>query len=280
LFCAENQTRIEDYILNIIAIDIGNTNINIGLFIDGTEQFIETADGGAKDKILAIIEKGWNKIPFSKSAKEKVRDGSVIVSSVKPEWTDQVRQLLKEHLGEKIMIIGQEIPLPMELAVDEPKKVGTDRITAAAAAYAVVEQALVVADFGTAITIDLVDDKGVFLGGIIAPGLSVGARALNEYTAVLPMVKLSKPNAPWGSNTEAAINCGIYYGAVGLLHEVVRRYAEKIDKWPYTVITGGDAALIKDDCEFIDSYVPNLTVKGIALAYRNYLDAKGTLEEE
>jgi type III pantothenate kinase len=151
---------------------------------------------------------------------------------------------------------------------------------AAAAAYAVVEQAVVIADFGTAITIDLVDDKGVFLGGIIAPGLSTGAKALNEYTAKLPLVKPSRPKTPWGKSTEAAINCGVYYGAVGLLHEVVRRYAEKIDKWPYTVITGGDASLIKDDCEFVDSYVPNLAVKGIALAYREYLDAKGTSEDE
>ena len=169
----------------------------------------------------------------------------VVVSSVKPEWTKMVKQLVKEHLDEKIMVIGEEIPLPMEMAVDEPKKVGTDRIAAAAAAYAVVEQAVVIADFGTAITIDLVDEKGVFLGGIIAPGLNIGARALNEYTAKLPLVKPSKPKTAWGKNTEAAINCGVYYGAVGLLHEVIRRYAEKIDKWPYTVITGGDAALDK-----------------------------------
>jgi type III pantothenate kinase len=266
--------------MNIIAIDIGNRNIAVGLFLEGTEQFIETVGGDAQDKLAALLEKGWSKIPLSKSAKEKIKDGAVIVSSVQPAWTEQVKQLVKERLGERIMVIGEEIPLPMEMAVDEAKKVGTDRVVAAAAAYAVVEQAVVIADFGTAITIDLVDDEGVFLGGIIAPGLSTGAKALNEYTAKLPLIEPAKPTAPWGKNTEAAINCGIYYGALGLLHEVVRRYAEKIDKWPYTIITGGDAALIKDDCEFIDSYVPNLTVKGIALAYRNYIDAKASPEEQ
>jgi type III pantothenate kinase len=266
--------------MNIIAIDIGNTNISVGLFLEGTEQFIETVGGEAEDKFAALLEKSWGKIPYSKAAKEKVRDGAIVVSSVKPEWTKLVKQLAKDRLGEKIMVIGEQVPLPIKMAVDEPKKVGVDRVVAAAAAYAVVEQAVVIADFGTAITIDLVDDKGTFLGGIIAPGLGTGAKALNEFTAQLPLVKLSRPKAPWGKNTEAAINCGIYYGAVGLLHEVVRRYAEKIDKWPYTVITGGDAAIIKDDCEFVDSYVPNLTVKGIALAYREYLDAKGTSEDQ
>jgi type III pantothenate kinase len=266
--------------MNIIAIDIGNTNISVGLFLEGTEKFIEAVGGDAEDKLVALLEKSWGKIPYSKSAKEKVKDGAVVVSSVKPEWTKKVKQLAKEHLGENIMVIGEQVPLPITMAVDEPKKIGTDRVVAAAAAYAVVEQAVVIADFGTAITIDLVDDKGVFLGGVIAPGLGTGAKALNEYTAKLPLVKASKPKSVWGKNTEAAINCGVYYGAVGLLHEVVRRYAEKIDKWPYTVITGGDAAIIKDDCEFVDSYVPNLTVKGIALAYREYTDAKGTPEDE
>ena len=266
--------------MNIIAIDIGNSNINISLFLDGTERFIESVSGDDEAKLIAVIEKGWSRIPFSKSAKEKVKDGTVVVSTVKPEWTKIVKQLVKERLDEKIVVVGAEIPLPMEMAVDEPEKVGTDRIAAAAAAYAVVEQAVVVADFGTAITIDLVDENGVFLGGIIAPGLSIGAKALKEYTAKLPLIKPSKPKSVWGKNTESAISCGVYYGAVGLLHEVVRRYAEEIDKWPYTVITGGDAALIKDDCEFIDAFVPNLTIKGIALAYRNYLDAKAAPEEQ
>lgn len=266
--------------MNIIAIDIGNTNINFGLFLDGNEKIIETVSGCNEKQIVATVEKFWDKIPFSKSAKVQTRDGSLVASSVKPEWTKMLKSLVKEHLNEKIMLLGEEVPLPMEMAFDEDKKIGTDRIAAAAAAYEVVQQSLVIADLGTAITIDLVDEKGVFLGGIIAPGLNIGARALNEYTAKLPLVKISKPKNAWGNNTEAAINCGVYYSAVGLLHEVIRRYAEKIDKWPYTVITGGDAALIKEDCEFIDAYVPNLTIKGIALAYRNYLDSKGTSDEE
>ena len=161
--------------------------------------------------------------------------------------------------------------------MDEPDKVGTDRVVAAAAAYSVVEDAVVVADLGTAVTIDLVDQNGVFLGGVICPGFEISAKALNENTAQLPHIKVTRPEAPFGKNTTDAINCGLYYSIIGTLEEVIRRYAEKIGKWPQTVITGSGAKLIKDDCAFIDNYVPNLVVKGIVLAYQKYIEGKSTL---
>jgi type III pantothenate kinase len=265
--------------MNIIAVDIGNTNISLGLFIDGTERRIESVPGSNTDLLIETLTAAWEEIPLVKAAKKETKDGRVVVSSVKPEWTEMLASIVKDKLNEKILILGKDVPLPMQMEVDEPKKVGTDRIAAAAAAYAVVGQAVVVADFGTAITIDIVNDKGVFLGGIIAPGIKTGAQALKDSTAQLPLVKTHKPERPWGSNTSEAINCGLYYGAIGLLQEIVRRYAEKIEKWPHTVITGGDAGLISDDCDFVDSFVPYLTIKGIALAYRNYLDAKEALEQ-
>ncbi len=162
----------------------------------------------------------------------------------------------------------------MTLWVDEPDKVGTDRVVAAAAAYAVVEDAVAVADFGTAVTIDLIDEKGIFLGGVILPGFEISAKALNENTAQLPKIKVTKPQTPFGKNTTEAMNCGLYFSAVAALQEVIRRYAEKIGKWPHTILTGSAAAMIKDDCEFIDSYVPNLVVKGVVLAYRKYIKEK------
>jgi type III pantothenate kinase len=251
----------------------------MGLFIEGTERRIETTTADKFELLAEALMAQWEEIPMSKSAKKPVKDGFVVVSSVKPEWTKLIALLVKEKLGTNILLIGKDIDLPMEVAVDEPKKVGTDRIVTAAAAYAVVEQALVVADFGTAITIDLVDEKGVFLGGIIAPGMGMSAKALHENTSQLPMVKLKKPQGPYGSNTDEAITAGIYYGTIGMLQEVVRRYAEKLEKWPYTIITGGDAGLIHEDCDFVDAYVPHLAIKGIALAFRNYLDAKAEGEE-
>ncbi len=260
--------------MNIIAVDIGNTNITIALYLKDEEEFVKSVPGRSQAKLTELFKLAWQKIPIAGSSKEKKRDGVIVVSSVKPAWTELVQKIAGETLDEKIYIIGKNIPLPMDLAVERPGEVGTDRVVSAAAAYAVVEDAVVIADFGTAVTIDLVDEKGVFLGGVICPGLEIGAQALKESTAQLPKVKVTRPKTPYGKNTRQAINCGLYYSAVATLQEVIRRYAEKIGKWPHTVLTGSAAEIIKDDCDFIDSYVPNLVVKGVALAYRKYIEAK------
>ena len=260
--------------MNIIAVDIGNTNITIGLYLKDEEQFIKSIPGQSHKELTSCLKSAWQKVPIVKSSKEKKRNGIIVVSSVKPAWTKLIEQIVKDNFGEKILLIGKDIPLPMTLWVDEPDKVGADRIVAAAAAYAVVGDAVAIADFGTAVTIDLVDDKGIFLGGVILPGFEISAKALNENTAQLPKIKVARPTAPYGKNTTEAINCGLYYSAVATLQEVIRRYAEKIGKWPHTVLTGSAAETIKDDCEFIDSYVPNLVVKGIVLAYRKYAKEK------
>ncbi len=260
--------------MNIIAIDIGNTNITVGLFLDGKEQFIKAVPGDSTSKLTEIISSGWTIVPLVKSAREKKKDGVIVASSVKPAWTKKVRQIVKDKLTEKLLLIGSDIPLPMELALNEPEKVGTDRVVAAAAAYAVVKDAVVVADFGTAITIDLVDGQGRFLGGAILPGFKMSAEALELKTAKLPKVRMKKPRQPFGKTTQEAIQCGLYYSAIGAIEEIVRRYAETIGKWPQIILTGGAAELIKDDCAFVDDFVPNLVVKGIVLAYIEYLEER------
>ena len=203
--------------MNIIAIDIGNTNITIGLYLRDEEQFIKSIPGQSRKELTSCLKSAWQKIPIARSSKEKKRDGVIVVSSVKPAWTKLIQQTVKDNLGEKIFIIGKDIPLPMTLWVDEPDKVGTDRVVSAAAAYAVVEDAVVVADFGTAVTIDLVNEKGIFLGGVICPGFEISAKALKENTAQLPKVKVTKPKMPFGKTTTEAINCGLYYSAVATL---------------------------------------------------------------
>ena len=260
--------------MNIIAVDIGNTNITIGLFLEGEEQFVKAIPGRSQDKLREYFKSAWRKVPIAKRSKEKKRTGVIVVSSVKPDWTEMIEKLIKDELGEKIYLIGRNIPLPMNLAVDKPEQVGTDRVVSAAAAWAVTEDAVVIADFGTAVTIDLIDQDGVFLGGVICPGFEISAQALKNNTAHLPKVKVTKPKTPYGKTTSQAIRCGLYYSAVGTLEEVIRRYAEKIGKWPRTVITGSGAKIIASDCNFIDSYVPNLVIKGIVLAYRKHIEAK------
>jgi type III pantothenate kinase len=260
--------------MNIIAIDIGNTNISIGLYLKDEEQFVKSLPGEATAEMTELLKSTWEMIPVVKSSKEGKRDGVIVVSSVKPAWTEIVCDIAKNELGEKLLLINKDIPYPIELSINEPQSIGTDRILAASAAYAVTEHAVVVADFGTAVTIDLVDDRGVFCGGVIFPGFEMSANALHNGTAQLPKVTVKKPQWPFGKNTIEAINAGLYYSAVSSLQEIVRRYAETLGTWPQTIITGSGAKLIKDDCEFIDNYVPDLVIKGIVLAYRKYIEEK------
>ncbi|RKY11190.1 MAG: hypothetical protein DRP65_04960 [Planctomycetota bacterium] len=265
--------------MNIVAIDIGNTTITVALFLKDTEEFIESVPGSTPAKLKKLLTSAWEQVPLVKGAKVPKKDGVIVVSSVQPAWTRQVADICKKDLDEKVKVIGKDVSLPIETAVDDNMEVGTDRLVSAAAAFAVVEDAVVVADFGTAVTIDLVDEKGVFLGGCILPGFELGAKALADGTAKLPKIRVTRPRDPIGANTSEAINCGLYYSAAGALEAVVRRYAEQIGKWPQVIITGGAADVIKDDCKFVDSWVPNLAVKGVVLAYKKYLEDQTRLVE-
>jgi type III pantothenate kinase len=258
--------------MNIVAIDIGNTSICIGLFLHDKKEFIQTVPGTAQEELKTVLTSAWEKIPKISLSKEGKRDGVLVVSSVKPEWTKQVTRIVRQELDEDIKLVGRDIPLPITAFVDDLGQVGTDRLVAAAAAYVVVENAAIVIDVGTAVTIDLVDQHGVFQGGVIFPGFALGARALQEHTAQLPDVDIHRPSAPYGKNTADALNCGLYYSLVGALEEIIRRYAETLGTWPQTVITGAGAKLIKEDCQFIDSYVPDLVVHGIVLAHKKHLE--------
>ncbi|MFA5291669.1 MAG: type III pantothenate kinase [Phycisphaerae bacterium] len=264
--------------MNLIAIDIGNTNITAGLFLDGIEAGIEKTSGNKPEELAEVLTGYWNRIPFSKASKDKTkRDGVIVVASVKPQWTEIVKKTVQEKLGEKILEIGigKDVPLPMELDVDEPRQVGVDRVLEAFAAYSVAGEAVIVADFGTAVTIDIVDDKGVFLGGTILPGFDISADALNRLTASLPKIdKVKIPEKSFGRNTVEAINNGLYYSAIGAVEVVSRLYSEHLGKWPQTVATGGNMEIVRSGCDFVDSFVEDLVVKGIALAYKKYIEEK------
>ena len=264
--------------MNLIAIDIGNTNIKIGLFIDDSQKFIRSIPGEDTKQLTDVLVEAWEQVPFATRAKEPIREGVIVVSSVKPAWTDVVTSVCKDSLGERIKLVGKDVKLPIEMGVENYHEVGTDRVVAAAAAYAVIQDAVVVADFGSAVTIDLVDEQGVFLGGVIAPGFGLGAKALSEGTAQLPLVEVKTPTDPVGATTADAINAGLYFSAIGLLRATTEKYAEQIGKWPQVVVTGADAEIIKKDCDFVDTWVSDLTVTGIVLAFKKHLDDQTELK--
>jgi type III pantothenate kinase len=244
----------------LVVIDIGNSSVHLGAAHDGMIADRVVLDAADEEGLPLAIERLW-------SALDAGVPREVVAASVAPETLRWVADAVERITGQQILVVRDQIDLPIAVEVGNPDTVGVDRVCAAAAAHAQLKRACVVADLGTAITIDCVSDDGVFMGGAILPGLRLSALSLEEHTAALPLVEIVEPTNPWGRDTREAINNGIFFGAVGALREIVERYATEMSKWPDLILTGGAAELIARHANFVDHVVPDLTLRGIALAY-------------
>jgi type III pantothenate kinase len=162
---------------------------------------------------------------------------------------------------------------------DNPEQTGMDRVLNVAAAYEQIGHACVVVDAGTAITVDVCNDAGEFLGGAIAPGVKLQLDALHAGTAQLPQLDPSQFAAPSGAigrSTAQAMLHGVYHGIRGMVKELAENYATELGRWPEIVATGGDAARLFTDWELIHAISPDLTLYGIALAYAEHHIKHGT----
>lgn len=215
---------------------------------------------------VAYAEQAWSALPGELSR-------AAVAASVVPATLDALRAPIKRRLETTVLVVGEDLHRPLVLAVEDPESVGADRICCAAAAYDKIRLACVTASFGTAVTVDCVNEEGVFMGGAILPGLDLQARALSDGTAALPSVTVQPTGKVYGTETTQAICNGIIYGAVGGLRELTERYATELKTWPQLIITGGNAELIRDNCNFVDHLVPDLCLQGIALAYRKHFAA-------
>ena len=192
-----------------------------------------------------------------------------------PEALEGIRGVVEDGLGKKVLVVGGRIPLPIDVGVTDPAAIGVDRVCAAAAAYDRIQSACAIVDFGTAVTVDVVDDEGTLLGGAILPGMRLQLGALCEHTAQLPLVEPDFPKLPFGRDTNEAMQAGVCRGLLGAVRGLVEGYAAHLHRWPQLVATGGDMAIVAKHCDFLDSLVPDLTWRGIGLAYAKYMDAEG-----
>ncbi|MHC5028335.1 MAG: type III pantothenate kinase, partial [Planctomycetota bacterium] len=176
------------------------------------------------------------------------------------------------QLSTNVYIVGKDLPIPIGESLDPETITGVDRLLNAAAAYATLEQACVVVDAGTAITVDFVDGEGTFHGGAIAPGASMQLAALHQHTSALPALEFTKPDSEaFGKSTAQAMLHGVYDGIRGLVWRLVEKYAERYGAYPMVVVTGGDANVLFEDDELVNRLVPDLTLLGIAAAARHAL---------
>jgi type III pantothenate kinase len=256
--------------MDLIAMDIGNSAISLGVFakkkLTKTRRFESNELDDLADEILAMKE-------MCTPNAEGVKTTPVVACSVNNKALKIAQEAVLTLLDQDILLAGKTFPLEMKMDVDSPESVGTDRLINAAAAFDVVQEPVVIADFGTATTMDCVDEQGVFLGGVILPGLKMSAQALHQNTALLPEVAIEVPDRAYAGDTIGAIQCGIYYGAQGALREISEQFASKLGRWPHVVATGGFCKIIAEKSEIIDSLVPDLCLNGLYLAFDRYLNS-------
>lgn len=250
---------------HLLVLDIGNSSTSVGVWSANDIRASTTISDSEFESIGKVIEDHWQAMDDSKC---------VVACSVVPNRLKRLKSVVAGATETELLVVGESLPLPLEIKITEPKSIGTDRLCCAAAAYLVEGQACAVADMGTAITVDCVDDSGCFIGGAILPGLHMQARALAERAVALPQVSIECPADPLGQRTEHAIQSGIIYGSIGAIKELVERFATKLGRWPVVLLTGGDAAVIAGAADYVDKIVPHLCLRGAVLAYEKSFEKR------
>jgi type III pantothenate kinase len=249
----------------VLAIQVGNTRIKLAVFrsADPDETVLV-----AKEDLAGAI--GHATRMYESIGAEP--DAAVVVASVNDPVSKELEGALADQLGCEIYRIGRDMPAPIGTCLAPEATPGVDRLLNAAAAWATLRQACIVIDAGTCVTVDFVDGEGVFHGGAIAPGLRMQLHALHEHTAALHALETGDGAFPvpegsaWGSDTREAMLRGVYHGVRGLAWRLVERYAESYGGFPLVVATGGDAAALFADDELVNKIVPDLVLRGIAVA--------------
>lgn len=246
---------------HLVLVSIGNTRTALATWSDGVRSDADHIASEPAELLGQHLAEMWERLPATAPR-------AVVIGSVCPPVLARLRTACEARGIEPLLVVGEDLASPILADVAEPSKVGTDRLCVAAAAFDKLKSACVVADFGTALTVDLVADNNVFLGGTILPGVGLSARALHEHTAQLPLVEVGAPAETLGKDTENAIRNGIFAMMVGALREISERYATQIGKWAPLVLTGGDAEEVAKACDFADWVIPDLCLDGLVLAYR------------
>ncbi|MGC9453799.1 MAG: type III pantothenate kinase [Phycisphaerae bacterium] len=255
------QDETSRRIPNVLACDVGNSAVRMAVVAGEEVSDLRTFRVGELDGLGGELRRLWSQMPQPKC---------IVAASVNPAALKAVEAAAVEALEQKVLVVGRDIPLPMDTDLDSPESVGTDRVCAAVAAFDRLGKACVVADFGTAVTIDCVSDQGVFLGGAILPGLKMQADAMHERTAALPHIQPAEPQNVFGKDTTDAMLNGMLAAVRGALRYLVESYATSLGHWPVVVCTGGDAELATGgmlDGGLVQAIVPDLTLRGVAMAY-------------
>lgn len=250
----------------LLAVDIGNTNVTLGVFA-GEElratwrlatNIQQMADEYAALLLNLLHHQGLNTAEIKE----------VALCCVVPPLVSTFNDLFQRYFHVSPLIVGPGVKTGVRIRIDNPREVGADRIVNAAAAHYLYAGASIIIDLGTATTFDVVSKEGDYLGGVIAPGIAIAAEALFTRTAALPRVQLVPPKQSIGTNTVTAMQSGIIFGYVGLIEGMVARIQKELGERAMVIATGGYAELIAKETKVIDGVNSDLTLVGLRLIHQ------------
>ena len=253
----------------LLAIDAGNTQSHLGLF-NGEDlvehwRFATQADATADELAVRV-----STLLALRGLEPGAVDGS-IVSSVVPQLTPEYSGMSERYLNGECLVLGPGVKTGMAIQLENPRELGADRLANAVAAFDRLGGPCAVADFGTAITFDVVSEDGEYLGGVIGPGVEISMEALAQRTAKLPPIELGEPPSAAGGvigrSTHQSLLSGITYGFAGAVDAIARRIQTELGEETSFVATGGHAAAIVPFCEAIDEVDDLLTLTGLRLIW-------------
>ncbi len=249
----------------LLAIDVGNTNIVLGLFQGQELSYnwrISTDRRHTADEFGVILRNLFNLNNLD-------MDGitGVAISSVVPPLNAALKEMSEKYFSIIPLVVGPHTDTGLDIRLDNPRELGADRMVNAVAALNLYGPPLIVVDFGTATTFCAISREGRYLGGAIAPGIGIATEALFERAAKLPRVEFLKPEKVIGSDTVSSMQSGIYFGFVGQVDGIVARMIKELSGSPRVIATGGAAPLIAAASDTIDTVNQFLTLEGLRLLH-------------
>ena len=251
----------------LLAIDSGNTNIVFAVY-DGDQvrgEWRASTDAERTADELGV----WLTQLLSIEGMSRTDIDAAIIASVVPAMVFGLKTLCRRYFKVEPLVVGDEgVELGIKILLDRPEEVGADRLVNAVAAHQCYPGPLIVIDFGTATTFDVVDSDGNYCGGAIAPGINLSLQALHMAAAKLPRVAIGRPRQVIGKATVPAMQSGIFWGYVGLIEGLVKRIKDEIGTEMLVVATGGLAPLFHEAIPAINRIDPDLTLRGLLTIHR------------